>query len=116
MAAVGSGSCTSLKEICDFEWSKVLLDPSKSNQQHQATDSETKKSVLNSAMVRKFENKSLDLHGLGLGEKKAAIVLAGLLPRVAEHLTSLNIRCHTSVCSALSTLSIAPLVQYSAQI
>ncbi len=91
MAALDSRSCTSLKEICYFKGSKFLLDPSNWKQQPQ--DIQTK-DVLNPATVRKFEKNALasDLHSMGLGEIKASAMLVGLLPRVAVHLTSLNIR------------------------
>ncbi len=64
-----------MKEICDFEWSEFLLDPSQWDQQPQATNTETKD----------IKKNTLDLHMMGLGEMKAAVVLAGQLPRVAEH-------------------------------
>ncbi len=112
IAALSKG-CTSLKEICDFEWSKFLLDPSNWHQQPQATKI---KDRMNPATVRNFEMKALDLHGMGLGEKKAVVVLDGLLPRIATDLERLNLRCHGSVCSSLRTLIMAPLIEHGAQL
>ncbi len=80
--------CTDLKEICDFGWSATLLAPT--NWADTPLDAESQKGT------RVFKKNELDLHGKGLGEPKATIVLAKLLPRaeVSNNLKVLNIRCH----------------------
>jgi hypothetical protein len=80
--------CTDLKEICDFGWSATLLAPT--NWAKTPRNAESQKGT------REFLKNGLDLHSMGLGEPKATIVLAELLPRakVSDLLKVLNIRCH----------------------
>ena len=77
-------NCTGLKEICDFEWSLDLLDPSR----WAASPSVALGSHPSESYVRKV----LDLHSKGLRDGAAAKVLAGLLPRVSNDLEELNVR------------------------
>jgi hypothetical protein len=80
-------NCTGLKEICDFEWSKDLLDPSRWDDASPsvALDSHSSESYVRKAGL-------LDLHSKGLRDGAAAKVLAGLLPRVSNYLEELNVR------------------------
>ena len=80
-------ACPNLNEISDFEWSKILLQPSLWD---------VKPEGLHASSTRVFKANELDLHSKGLGEDKATVVLAGLLPRVSAHLRVLNIRYHDS--------------------
>jgi hypothetical protein len=84
--------CKDLKEICDFGWSATLLAPTNwaTNWAKTPRDAESQKGT------REFFKNGLDLHSMGLGEPKATIVLAELLPRaeVSNNLKVLNIRCH----------------------
>ena len=81
--------CSSLKEICDFQWSSTVLG-----------DWEQRPPGESPASTRKFIKNALDLHSKGLGEPKATAVLAGLLqvPRVSMQLGILDIRYHIVVC------------------
>ncbi len=80
--------CPNLKEIRDFEWSAILLQPSLWGVKPEHASS-----------TRAFNANELDLHSKGLGEEMATVVLAGLLPRVSAHLEVLNIRYDDLACA-----------------
>jgi hypothetical protein len=79
--------CPNLKNICDFEWSAILLQPANWGENPTITQQSH----------RTGGAAELDLHSCGLGVSKATVVLAGLLPLVSTKLKSLNIRYNNSL-------------------